>query len=63
MSFIEKITVFLKEVNLELKKVNWSTKEQVIRYTLLVIIVSFLVAAFLGLFDFIFTELLRIFIL
>jgi len=63
MSFIEKVTVFLKEVNIELKKVNWPTKEQVVRYTLLVIIVSFLVGAFLGLLDFIFTELLRRFIL
>jgi preprotein translocase subunit SecE len=63
MSFVEKITVFLKEVNIELKKVNWPTKEQVVRYTLLVIIVSFLVGAFLGLLDFIFTELLRRFIL
>jgi preprotein translocase subunit SecE len=63
MNFIEKIKIFLKEVNLELKKVNWPSRWQVVRYTLTVILISFSVAAFLGLLDFVFTQLLRNFVL
>lgn len=58
-----KIITFLKEVRLEMKKVNWPTKQEVIRYTLIVIGVSVIIAVFLGGFDFIFIWLLREFIL
>jgi preprotein translocase subunit SecE len=58
-----KIVTFLKEVRLEMKKVNWPTREETIKYTLIVIGVSLAVAAFLGTLDFIFTTLLEKFIL
>lgn len=58
-----KITTFLKEVRLEMKKVNWPTRQQTVRYTLIVIGVSLVVAAFLGALDFIFNTLLTKFIL
>ncbi len=58
-----KIIAFLKEVRLEMKKVNWPTRKQTIKYTLIVIGVSFGVAIFLGGLDFIFTTILNKFIL
>ena len=58
-----KITTFLKEVKMEIKKVNWPTRRETVRYTLIVIVVSFVVAAFLGGLDVIFARLLEIFIL
>jgi preprotein translocase subunit SecE len=58
-----KIVTFLKEVRLEMKKVNWPTRQETIRYTLIVIGVSVAVAIFLGALDFIFTTLLNKFIL
>ena len=58
-----KITTFLKEVQLEMKKVNWPTREQTVRYTLMVIGVAVAVAILLGGFDFIFTELRNCFLL
>ena len=58
-----KIVTFLKEVRLEMKKVNWPTRSQTLRYTLIVIGVSAAVAAFLGALDFIFTTLLNKFVL
>jgi preprotein translocase subunit SecE len=58
-----KLITFLKEVSLEMKKVNWPTREQTIRYTLIVIAVSLALAIFLGGFDFIFTTLLNWFII
>jgi preprotein translocase subunit SecE len=59
----DKIVTFLKEVRLEMKKVNWPTRQETIRYTLIVIGVSVAVAIFLGALDFIFTTLLNKFIL
>jgi len=58
-----KIITFLKEVRLEMKKVNWPTRQETIRYTLIVIGVSVVVAVFLGGLDFLFTILLNQFIL
>lgn len=58
----DKIITYLKEVKVEMKKVNWPTREQTLRYTLIVIGISVAVAAFLGGLDFIFTSLLNKFI-
>ena len=57
------INAFLKEVRLEIKKVNWPTRQQTIRYTLIVLGISFTVALFLGSLDFLFTILLEKFVL
>ena len=58
-----KIITFLKEVRLEMKKVNWPTRQETIRKTLVVIGISVAVAAFLGTLDFAFTTLLNKFVL
>jgi len=58
-----KIVTFLKEVKVELKKVNWPTKQETTKYALIVIGVSFAMAIFLGGLDFLFTWLLNRFIL
>ncbi len=63
MNIFTKIATFLKEVRIEMKKVNWPTREETIRYTLIVIGVSVAVAIFLGGVDFLFTTLLNKFIL
>ena len=52
--------VFLKEVRLELDKVTWPTRDQVIRLTGLVIVISVAVGAFLGLVDFIFVKIMEV---
>jgi len=57
--FFEKIITFLKEVKIEAKKVNWPTKQQTLRYTLLVVAFSIVAAIFLGGIDFLFNELIR----
>lgn len=46
---------FLKEVKEELSKVAWPTREQTIRYTVLVVIVAGSVGLFLGGLDYILT--------
>ena len=54
---------FLKDVQLELKKVNWPTRKETLKYTLIVSGVSAVVAAFLGGLDYIFSTLLNKFII
>lgn len=54
----KKIITFLKEVRLEMKKVNWPTRKQTIRYVLIIIGVSAGVALFLGGMDKIFQILI-----
>jgi len=63
VAFPQKIVNFLKEVQLEVKKVNWPTREQTLKYTFIVIIFSVLVALFLGGLDVIFNNALKMYIL
>ncbi len=57
--FPSKIVTFLREVKKEMKTVSWPTKQETIHYTLLVIAISFVVALFLGGFDYLFQFILR----
>jgi len=58
-----KAIIFLKEVRRELRKVNWPTRRQTVRYTITVVGVCIAVAALLGGLDFVFTTLLNTFLL
>ena len=54
-----KVVEFIKETKKEMRHVNWPTRKQTMNFTIVVIIISLLVAYFLGLFDFIFTSALE----
>ena len=54
-----KIAEFLKDVRVELKKVSWPSREETTKLTGVVILVSVIIASFLGLLDFIFITLLN----
>ncbi len=56
-------TNYLKDVRAEMKHVSWPTKRQVVIYTVVVILISFIVAYYLGLFDVIFARLLDMFVI
>lgn len=60
---INKIITFLKEVKVELKKVNWPTTPETIRYTLIVLGVSVAIAIYLGGLDYILDSLMKKFII
>ncbi len=51
--FFGKISSFLGEVRQETKKVDWPTRKEAFKYTLIVVGVSIAVAAFLGGLDYI----------
>jgi len=48
---IDQLLQFLREVRLELKKVSWPTREQTVASTVMVLMVSIVVAIFLGVVD------------
>ena len=51
---------FLKETREELKKVVWPTRDDVVRLTTVVILMSLIVGLFLGGLDFVFTKAIEI---
>ena len=59
-NFFQKAMEFLREVKIELKKVTWPTRKQTTGTTIVVIIFVFVVAAFLGLFDFGLSKLVQV---
>jgi preprotein translocase subunit SecE len=53
---MSKITEYLEETKTELKHVIWPSRNQTLYYTLIVIILSVVIAYYLGIFDFIFSQ-------
>lgn len=51
MSFFTKIIEYFRSAKQELSKVTWPSREQTVRYSTLVIIVSLIVAGFFGMLD------------
>ena len=59
-NFIQRAIDFFREVKVELKKVTWPTRKQTTGTTIVVIIFVFVVAAFLGLFDYGLSKLVQV---
>lgn len=53
---MKKIITFLKEVQLEMKKVAWLSKKETINYIFIVVFLSLITIIFLGGFDIVFRE-------
>jgi preprotein translocase subunit SecE len=51
MSILAKPINFLKEVRAELSKVSWSTRKELLASTVLVITVTLIMTAFIGIVD------------
>ena len=63
MTATQKVKEFFKEVYVEMKRVSWLSRKEVIKYTLIVLAFTIISAAFLGGLDYIFTLLIKIFLL
>ena len=50
---------YLKDVRAELKHVTWPSRTQTILYTVVVVLVSLGVAIYLGLWDYLFSTILK----
>ena len=63
MNITQKINLFFKEVWVEMKRVSWLSRKDVVRYTLIVLGLTIAAAVFLGGLDYIFTEIIKRFVL
>ena len=57
------IISYLKDVRVEVGKVVWPKREEVIRLTLVVFAISIIVGAYVGGLDFVFTKLLEVLVI
>ncbi|MGC9968396.1 MAG: preprotein translocase subunit SecE [Minisyncoccia bacterium] len=57
-----RIKNFFMESRQELRHVNWPTRQEAVRLTSIVIGISLGLAAFLGFFDYVFTNAIKLFI-
>jgi len=62
MKITAKVKNFLKEVYVELKRVNWLSRKEAFKYTMIVLVSTMVVAVFLGGLDYLFTELIKRFV-
>lgn len=56
---MNRVIVFLRDVNLELKRVTWPNKEQVISATTVVIVATLVISAYLGLVDLVLANIIQ----
>lgn len=58
-AFVERITGYLREVWVELNRVDWPTRLELTRMTIVVLVVLLVMSVYLGLFDYIYTVLVK----
>ena len=57
---MNKLITFLRDVRLELKRVTWPNKDQIMSATVVVIVATLILSAYLGVVDKLFSVLLRL---
>jgi preprotein translocase subunit SecE len=57
-----KITEYIKDTRAEMTHVTWPTRKQAISYSIVVVLVSVATALLLGLSDYVFSSLLKLFV-
>ncbi len=60
--WLEGIVGFFRETRAELRKVQWPTLQEALYLTRMVVLVTFLSGLVLGIFDWLFAQLVRIFV-
>ncbi|MDO8516126.1 MAG: preprotein translocase subunit SecE [bacterium] len=63
MSIFAKIVLFISEARQELRHVNWPTRKEATKLTIVVIGLSLALSLFLGAFDYLFSYLLKAFVI
>ncbi len=55
-----RVSRYLREVRAELRKVNWPNRKELATYTVVVVVSVLVIAAFIGLVDLLFSQILAI---
>jgi preprotein translocase subunit SecE len=56
---VERVVTYLREVATELRRVDWPTRTELVRMSLVVLVVLLLLAVYLGAFDYLFTVIVK----
>jgi preprotein translocase subunit SecE len=59
MNITQKLNLFFKEVWVEMKRVSWLSRKDVLKYTLIVLGFTIVSAIFLGGLDYIFSSIIK----
>ena len=62
ISIVKRVVTYLQEVRQELTKVVWPKREEVIKLTLIVFLITGIVGVYVGALDYAFTKILEAFI-
>tara|TARA_B100000508_G_scaffold113034_1_gene91536 strand:- start:8408 stop:8596 length:189 start_codon:yes stop_codon:yes gene_type:complete len=57
---MDQLTKYFRDTAAELKQVSWPTQQQAIMYTALVIGISAVVALYIGVFDYLFSQFINL---
>ena len=57
---MDQLTKYFKATAAEMKQVSWPTQQQAWFYTALVMVISIIVALYVGAFDFLFSEVINL---
>jgi preprotein translocase subunit SecE len=60
---VQRVADYLREVWIELNRVNWPTRRELVSSTVVVVVVLVVMAVFLGSFDYVYTVLVKRFLL
>ncbi|MBI3088649.1 MAG: preprotein translocase subunit SecE [Candidatus Colwellbacteria bacterium] len=58
-----RLSLYLRELRREFQRINWPNRRDAVRMSLVVIVISLAMAAFLGLLDYIFSTVLQRFVI
>ena len=56
MKILNKVIGFLNEVKVELSKVSWSTRKELVGSTIVVIVITLIMGIFIGLLDLVLSQ-------
>ncbi|OFX30827.1 MAG: preprotein translocase subunit SecE [Armatimonadetes bacterium RBG_16_67_12] len=56
---VERVTTYLREVRVELTRVDWPTRRELVSMTIVVVVVLLALAVYLGMFDYIYTVIVK----
>lgn len=58
-AMVDRVVTYLREVRVELTRVNWPTRRELVSMTIVVVVVLLVLAIYLGLFDYIYTVIVK----
>jgi preprotein translocase subunit SecE len=58
-ALVERVRNYLNEVWIELNRVDWPTRRELISSTIVVVVVLLVLAIYLGIFDYLYTVLIK----